>query len=216
MRKIRYKICWGDKGFTLIEVVVAMVILTMIAGSVMVVMKRISDAVINWQAKAEAFEISRENMENILAQESVSDILEYGQSEMHPDINWEKRIESFYEPITNRMWIRAVCSAEYFDTEGQVQKVELEHWLSSLSKKQLQQILEQKERQKEYENQLDELDPDQEPEEDPDADPNQEPDTDPEIDMWKDFEKYFGPPPAGYDSWGDVPEEEFWPAVMGP
>ncbi len=144
----------NNNAFTLIEVIVGMVILTMIASTVIVVMTRITNAVTNGQMKTAAFEIARENMENILSLTSVSDLLELGQSEIYPEINWTKRIESFYEPITNRMWMRAMCTAEYRDTEGKKQTVELQQWLSSLSKQQILQILDQKQKQKEYEQDI--------------------------------------------------------------
>jgi hypothetical protein len=98
----------------------------------------------------EAFDIARENMEKILAQPAVSDLVEYGASEENPDIVWETTVEPCYEPITNNMWIRAVCTAKFLDESGQEQKVELIHWLTSLSKEQIQQILEQQRREEEY------------------------------------------------------------------
>jgi hypothetical protein len=39
------------------------------------------------------------------------------------------------------MWLRAVCSAEYEDPAGELKQVELTHWLTKLSDKQIEQIL---------------------------------------------------------------------------
>ena len=135
----------------MIEVSVALIILGMITATVLVIINKAVDTVVVWQTKMQAFEIIRENMEQILAKPSVSDMLEYGESEINPDITWETVIESFYEPITNKLWIRAVCSAEFPDPNGQPQKIELTQWLTGLSEKQIMQILEQKKKLTEYE-----------------------------------------------------------------
>jgi prepilin-type N-terminal cleavage/methylation domain-containing protein len=201
-------------AFTLIEVSVALIILGMITGTVLVVANHAIDTVVLWQTKMEAFEIARENMEKILASSSVTDMVEYGISEKNSDINWETTVESFYEPMTNCMWVRAVCSAEFIDASGQEQKIEFTHWLTSLSKKQVQQILEQKQREIEYQmataaaESTDELPQDSEQQ----IGQKQQ---DAGAQAWKEMEKLVGPPPEGYEHWGQVPEEEFWKVVMG-
>jgi len=146
----------------MIEVTVALVILGMIAATVLVVVNRAIDTVVQWQTKMEAFDIVRENMEKILARSAVSDSVEYGISEENPDITWETTVESFYEPITNNMWARAVCLAKFIDNNGEEQKIELTHWLTSLNKEQVMQILEQKQREIEYYKTIGE-NPDQKP-----------------------------------------------------
>lgn len=143
------------RAFTMIEVSVALIILGMIAATVLVIINKAVDTVVVWQTKMQAFEIIRENMEQILAKSSVSDMLEYGESETNPDITWETTVESFYEPITSKMWIRAVCSAEFPDSNGQPQKIELTQWLTGLNEKQIMQILEQKQKLSEYQATLD-------------------------------------------------------------
>jgi hypothetical protein len=47
------------------------------------------------------------------------------------------------------MWIRAVCKAEYDDTAGELQTVELTHWLTDLTREQLLQIMREEEKEKE-------------------------------------------------------------------
>ena len=135
-------------AFSLVEVAVALLILAIITSSVLVVMNRCIDSVINSRSKIEAFELARENMERLLASSSVKEQIEYGTSETNPDMQWETVIENFYEPTTKRMWIRAICSASYTDSSDEEQKVELEHWLTSLSKQQMLQILAQDKRKK--------------------------------------------------------------------
>ena len=40
------------------------------------------------------------------------------------------------------MWLQAVCSAEYTDTQGEIQRIELTHWLTDLTKEQMLEMLE--------------------------------------------------------------------------
>jgi prepilin-type N-terminal cleavage/methylation domain-containing protein len=129
------------KGFTLVEVITATSILALITSSVWVVIDRCTNSIADSKFKMQAFEVARENMETILSKSSVSESIEYGTSDRYPAIEWETVIETFYEPINSQMWLRALCSAMYYDTNGEKQTVGLEHWLTGLSKEQLLQIL---------------------------------------------------------------------------
>lgn len=199
----KLKVPFLRMGFTLIEVSVALVILGMIIATVFVIVNRAIETVGAWQTKIEAFEIARENMEKVLAQKSLSDSVEYGTSEKKPDIKWETTVESFYEPVSNKMWMRAVCTAEYPDSNGQDQKIELTHWLTGLSKQQMMQIMEQQQREQQYESSLN--------------DQNQ-PQAQNQIDTKKQNQSQqqneglnsLGPVPQGYKSWDDVPPEEIF------
>ena len=71
-----------------------------------------------------------------------------GTSENFPDIRWQTTIESFYEPLTSKAWVRGVCSAEYTDSAGTTQNVELTNWLTNLSDAQMKQLMERSELQK--------------------------------------------------------------------
>jgi len=137
-------------AFTLLEAVVAIAILAAIISSVMTVMNRCISAVIDSRLQMQAFEVARENMEKLLASDSVSDMTEFGTSEKYPDIEWETSVEHFYEPITNRMWIQANCSATYTDSKNQSQTITLTHWITDLTKQQVKQILDQLKREEEY------------------------------------------------------------------
>jgi prepilin-type N-terminal cleavage/methylation domain-containing protein len=147
----------GQAGFTLVEVVASVVILGIIVSSLLVVLNRYVDMATNEDLKMQAFEVARENMERLLSLKQVTDTSEYGVSERNPEIQWQTTVETFYEPLTSRMWVRAICEADYLDNQGEEQKVELYHWLTDVSKQQLIQIMEQKQRQAEYERQLAEL-----------------------------------------------------------
>ena len=136
------------KAFSLIETVAALAILTLISFSVLVVIDRCMASAADSALRMEAFRVARENMEKLLALDSVKEMVEYGSSDKNPDIQWETAVETFYEPVTSRMWVRAVCSAEYTDTAGEVQTIELTHWLTSLTKQQLIEIVKEREKER--------------------------------------------------------------------
>lgn len=130
-------------GFTLIEVVAALLILSMILTSVMVVMTRITESMIDLRSQTQAFEVVRQNMEEMLSSKLVSDKSDFGILEWNPDITWQTVVEPFYEPISRRMWIRGVCTSAYTDSRGQRQTMELSCWLTGLTTQQIRQILAQ-------------------------------------------------------------------------
>ena len=148
--KCRSKKVWlsdlpHTKGFSLPEVMVAVSILAFISASVLVVINRCVVSAADLALRMQAFEIVRENMEKLLVLDSVTEAVEYGSTDEYPEVQWQTTVESFYEPLTKKMWIRAVCSAEYTDAEGEVQTVELTHWLTDLTEKQLLRITKERE-----------------------------------------------------------------------
>ena len=118
----------------------AVIILGLVCSSVLVVIDRCVDSAAKSVLRMQALEVARENMETLLASTSVKESIEYGLSEKYPDVGWQTVVETFYEPITSRMWIRGVCSAQYNDPNGQEQTIELTHWLTDLTKEQLLQL----------------------------------------------------------------------------
>ena len=128
-------------AFTLVEVLTALSILALMCSSVLVVINRCAASGADIALRMQAFEVARENMEKLLSMQSVDEMVEYGDSEIYPEVTWETVVETFYEPITSRMWLRGVCSAQYIDSEGQEQTVELTHWLTDLTKDQLLDIM---------------------------------------------------------------------------
>lgn len=132
-------------AFSLAEVVMALIILSLFSSSVLVVINRCIISTSDFALRMKAFEVARENMEVLLSRDSVEESIEYGTSDKYPEINWQTVVETFYEPITASMWLRGICSAEYTDTTGQRQTVELIHWLTGLTREQLMQILNQQE-----------------------------------------------------------------------
>jgi prepilin-type N-terminal cleavage/methylation domain-containing protein len=138
--------CYSDKSgskeraFSLVEVLTALAILALISSSVLVVIDRGATSAADSALRMRAFEVARENMERLLASTSVKESVEYGESDKYPDISWQTTVETFYEPITARMWVRGVSSAQYSDPNGQEQTIELEHWLTDVTKEQLLQL----------------------------------------------------------------------------
>ena len=148
LNAIRYTL-YTKPAFTLGEIVIALAILALISSSVLVVIGRCAASAADSELRMRALEVARENMEALLSADSVKETIEYGQSDKYPEIEWQTVVETFYEPITARMWIRGVCSAEYNDTEGELQTVELTHWLTDLTREQLLQIMKNAEQERE-------------------------------------------------------------------
>lgn len=121
-----------------------MIILAITTSSVLVVINRCVSSTADSAIRRQAFEVARDNMETVLTSTSVSEMVEVGTSDKYPQIQWQTTIEPFYEPVTERMWVQATCSAEYADTAGELQTVELTHWLTELTKEQLLEIIEQR------------------------------------------------------------------------
>ena len=132
-----------DRGFTLVEIVAALAILAGIISSALVVMNHAVESTIEMRSRQHAFEVARENLESLLTTTSVSDSIDYGYSELYPEIKWELRVEPFYEPISNKMWIRAVSTATYRNSADEDQTIELQQWLTGLNAAQIKQILDQ-------------------------------------------------------------------------
>jgi type II secretory pathway pseudopilin PulG len=139
----------AESGFSLVESVTALIILAFISSSVLVVINRCMTSAADMTLRMQAFEVARENMEALLSADSVQESTEYGSSDKYPQILWQKTVETFYEPITSRIWVQAICAAEYTDSEGEVQTIELTHWLTDLTKQQLLEMLEEKEKGRE-------------------------------------------------------------------
>jgi type II secretory pathway pseudopilin PulG len=136
-------------AFSLIEAMTALVILALISSSVLVVIDRCVISAADSDLRMQAFEVARENMETLLAGNSAPLSVEYGSSDKYPGIQWQTTVETFDEPVTRQQWLRGVCSAEYTDSGGEVQTVELTHWLSDLSKAEQRIIIAEKKKEQE-------------------------------------------------------------------
>ena len=136
------------RAFTLVESMAAVALLAFIGASVWLILARCTASAADSIQRMRAFEIAHENMEKLLGSDSVEEKTEYGISEKFQDIRWQTSVESFSEPVTSRMWARAVCSAEYTDSGGETKSVELTHWLTGLTAAQSAQLAARSEMQK--------------------------------------------------------------------
>jgi len=135
-------------GFTLIEVIAALAILGLATSSVLVVIDRCVSSASVSVVRMEAFVLAREILEKILVRDSVDETVEYGTSERYADIAWQTVIEGFPEPMTGQMWVRDVCSAQYVDSKGETQRIELTHWITQLTSQQAGRLVGQQDLEK--------------------------------------------------------------------
>lgn len=129
------------RAFSLVEVSAALIVLGILSSSVVLVISRCVASGTNSIFRMQAFEVARENMEKLLASDVLKETADFGQSERYPGIEWETTVETFYEPITARMWVQGVSLARYKDAEDQEQTVELTHWLTDVTKDQLLKMM---------------------------------------------------------------------------
>ena len=129
-----------ERGFTLIEVATALIILGLTCSSVLIVMNRNMQSTYDVTMRLRALEVAREHLEEILVSPTVQEMTETGTTETAPPIEWENTIETFYSPVNGQTWARARCVAGYEDMEGHMQSLELEHWLTAVSDAQSQAL----------------------------------------------------------------------------
>jgi len=130
------------RGFSLMETLVAIQILTLMCTGIVVVMNRCTETVTNLSREGDALEEARDQMERILARASVQESVESGPSERFAGIEWQTAVEVFDEPVEGTTWARAVCSSQYEDANGQTQTLTLTCWLTRLTEAQLAQLRE--------------------------------------------------------------------------
>ena len=146
------------KAFTITEVIAAMMLLAIIAATLVTVINRSMLSTMDAELKAEAFNLARENMEMLLAADSIEETVEYSESEKIVGVECETIVEPFFEPLTSRMWISAVCKSSYTDSNDQPQQIELTNWITSVPKKMMLEILEQQQLEAESDKRVDEFD----------------------------------------------------------
>jgi prepilin-type N-terminal cleavage/methylation domain-containing protein len=145
-KQIKKRFGATNNGFTIIEVVVALTIIVIICSTVMLVIKNDMIQLGESSLRMEAFEVARENMENLLTASSVSEMDDFGTSDKNPNIEWETIVEPFSAEGASKMWVRAICSATYSDANAQPQKIELTHWLTDISDDVAKKMMKDKEK----------------------------------------------------------------------
>ena len=187
-------------AFSLVESVTALIILALISSSAFVVIDRSMASAADSVLKMQAFELARNNMETLLASDSVEENTDYGASEKYPDIQWETTVETFTTPSNDGMWVQAICSAEYIDSAGETQTIELTSWITALAKSQLVQIAKEKARQAALLDLQDDDLTDDDQQQDPDKPDDQDQQSDPKEEAAK-------KPDKKSRTWEDVLEE---------
>ncbi len=119
-------------GFTLVEMLVAMILLGLIGSRVVMTIDRCMDATQELTLRRQAFAVARENLEQVLTRLSLEESIEQGVSDQFPAITWETTLETFGEPASGKTWARVICSASFEDENTEPQTVELVHWLTEV------------------------------------------------------------------------------------
>ena len=149
-----YNAARKSAGFTLIEVVTAVAILAFISSSVVIVIDRSLFSAAEMKMKMNAFQVARENMEQLLAEDSVVEKVEYGTSEEYPYVDYQTTVELTSIEGAKGTWVRATCIAEYPAADGETKKIELVHLLKGLSSTEAAKLKTQKDKQRQIAEQL--------------------------------------------------------------
>jgi hypothetical protein len=145
----KFYFCRFNTGFSLSETAAALIIIALICSSVVSVFNNSAKSAADSVLRIDAFEVAQQNLEKLLASSYVKEGIEYGVSDKYPAIEWQTAVETFYEPITKRLWARAVSTAYYFDIEGNAKNVELASWITDLTQSQVLELIKRNQLQKE-------------------------------------------------------------------
>ena len=130
-----------QKGFTVLEALMAVLVIGFVASSIMVVMDNSISSLTEIKLRTQAFELARENMEMMLTGDSVTEISDSGTSDINPEIAWEISIKAQQASSTDGViWVKAKSSASYRDSNDDLETIEFEQWITSLTKSQSKQI----------------------------------------------------------------------------
>ena len=143
-------------GFTLIEAIAALAIVGFVCGTVVIVINNCLDAMTDYQSRLRAIDAARENIELVLANETLPEFSESGISELYPDIQWTRGVEVATFPASGKFWLRAFSSAGFYNTDGQLEEIEFENWLTPLSPQQERLVREDRKKEQDYLYELDE------------------------------------------------------------
>jgi type II secretory pathway pseudopilin PulG len=141
-------------AFTLVEALTALVIVGFVCGTVLIVINNCIDSVSDMESRLRAVDVARENLESLLAQNNLKEFSETGISELYPDIEWVRGVEVTEFQGTSDMWMKAFSSANFYNTDNELEEVEFENWLAPLTDQQEAQVLKDRQKEDEY---LDEL-----------------------------------------------------------
>ncbi|ARN57832.1 type II secretion system protein [Sedimentisphaera salicampi] len=142
------------KAFTLLESMAALFVMGIVTTGVMVTISNCIDSMTDMRLEQEAVKLARENMEYLLAEKDVREYVESGVDEYNPNLSWEMGYEVKTFPETDQQWIKAFSMVEFYNSDNELDSVELENWLAKLSMRESQQLEEQRQLEQEYLDQL--------------------------------------------------------------
>ncbi len=155
MNASKYKFSSYSKGgFTLIEALTALVIVGFICGTVLVVINDCVDSISDQSSRLEAIEVARENIEFLISQSMLKESVETGISEVYPGIEWVMSVEVVQFPMTNKLWMKAVSSANFYNSNNELEEIKFERWLAPLTAQQEKLIMNDRQREQDYLSEL--------------------------------------------------------------
>jgi len=137
-------------AFTLVEALAALVIVGFVCGTVVVVINNCLDAMTDYQSRLRAVDTARENIELILARELLREFSESGINELYPDIEWTSGVEAVAFPASGKLWLRAFSTANFYNTDGELEEIAFENWLAPLTPQQERLVREDRQNEQEY------------------------------------------------------------------
>ncbi|AQQ09381.1 hypothetical protein L21SP3_01185 [Sedimentisphaera cyanobacteriorum] len=156
----------NTKAFTLLESMAALFVMGIVTTGVMVTISNCINSMTDMRLEQEAVKLARENMEYLLAESNVREYVESGVDEYNTNLSWEMGYEVKTFPDTDQQWVMAFSVVEYYNSENELESVELENWLAKLSMRESQQLEEQRQLEQEYLDQLSEEDAEYEAQQD--------------------------------------------------
>ncbi len=141
---------YSRSGFTLIEALTALVIVGFTCGTVLVVINDSVDSISDQSSRLEAIEVARENMESMTSQTVLKEFAETGLSELYPNIEWTKTVVVTPFPGASRLWLMATSTANFYNSENELEEVKFESWLAPLTPQQEKLVMQDKQLEQKY------------------------------------------------------------------
>lgn len=156
---------YNRKAFTIVEALAALAIVGFVCGSVIIVINNSIDAISDQTSRLRAIEVARENMESLGSQEVLQESSITGISEIYPEIEWTTTVEAVNFPGESKLWLRAFCSANFYNTDNELEEVSFENWLTPLSAQQQKLVMEDRKKEEDYLEQLEQMQQEEESQE---------------------------------------------------
>lgn len=134
----------------MVEALTALVIVGFTCGTVLIVINNSLDSMSDQESRLRAIDVARENIESLLAQTSLKEFSETGLSDLYPDIEWSRGIEVVEFQGTSDLWMKAFSTANFYNTDNELEEIEFINWLAPLTDQQQKQVLQDRQKEDEY------------------------------------------------------------------